>query len=133
MDFLRDDSFQGLDIAGLMADRDGLTATHVAKLYTTDFKNNVIGRNRIPDPIWKQAKSMVVKADAVAKIKEYINKRITEEKEQPASPASSSGKKGKGLTRIITKAKAKSKARTAAASFTKTRTKRTRKTPYLVP
>ena len=40
---------------------------------------------------------------------QYINARIVEEKKQPATPASSSGKKGKGFARPRPKGKARLK------------------------
>ena len=39
----------------------------------------------------------MIDSDTLKELLEYINKRIVEEKRQPASPASSSGKKGKGV------------------------------------
>ena len=45
----------------------------------------------------------------VQSIIQYINSRIVEEKKQPATPSSSSSKKGKGFTRPKAKGKARLK------------------------
>ena len=107
--------FDGMNIHELMAERDGLTSTHIAKLYTVDFKRDVLGGKNILDTdTWSDVKKSVSNPATLESIRQYINKRIIEEKRQPASPASSSGKKGKGLTRVITKDKAKPKAKSRA-------------------
>ena len=94
-----------------MATRDGLTGAHIAFMYTTKFKEDVLGKTRIPTPIWKDAKEIVDNPSTRQSLLEYINKRIVEEKRQPASPASSRGKKGKGVVGGV-RAKAKPKLKT---------------------
>ena len=100
-----------MDIDELMAERDGLTLTHIAKLYAVDFERDLIERATIPKQIWNDAKGMIGETATLDSLREYINKRLIEEKKELASPASSSGKKGKGLSRILTKATAKANPR----------------------
>ena len=64
----------------------------------------------MPAQIWKDAKEMIGPSTQQS-LQEYINKRIVEEKRQPASPASSRGKKGKGVVGGV-RAKAKPKLKT---------------------
>jgi hypothetical protein len=85
--------FDEMNIHELMAERDGLTSTHIAKLYTIDFKRDVFGGKNILDTdTWKDVKDMVSDPATLESIRQYINKRIYRRKRQPASPASSSGK-----------------------------------------
>ena len=104
-----------MNIHELMAERDGLTSVHIAKLFTVDFKRDVLGgKNILDNDTWRDVKRHISDPATLESIRQYINKRIIEEKRQTASPASSSGKKCKGLTRVITKDKAKPKAKSRA-------------------
>ena len=102
--------YDGLNIEGLMAERDGLTRTHLATLYTTNFKRDVLGGKKLlDDDTWNNVKEAVVSPATLESMKQYINSLIIEEKKQPATPTSSSSRNGKRFARPRPKGKARLK------------------------
>ena len=61
-----------MDIDELMAERDGLTLTRIAKLYTVDCKRDVIGRATIPKQIWSDPKGMIGETATLESLREHI-------------------------------------------------------------
>ena len=49
--------YDGLNIEGLMVERDGMTSTHLAKLFTSEFKRDVLGGKKLlDDGTWNDVK-----------------------------------------------------------------------------
>ena len=108
------DNMNASELIGALND---LNIRNIGYLFDEKFEKEVIGKKtHINSATYTSVKELVESQETIDVAKAYSNNKLREMKAQPASPASSSGKKGKGLTRIITKAKAKPKAKSRAAN-----------------